>query len=141
MLRYQCDIIGSINLNGGIVVKWIKQFGIILGVSFLGEILERCIPLPIPASIYGIVLLFFCLKLHVIPYASVRETGTFLIEIMPLMFIPSAVGLLESWDIIRPAWLEYIAVTVLSTFIVMIISGRVTQFVICRRKGEKAEHA
>ncbi|MGN1403808.1 MAG: CidA/LrgA family protein [Ruminococcus sp.] len=122
-------------------MKWIKQFGIILGISFLGEILEECIPLPIPASIYGIVLLFLGLKFHVIPYASVRETGAFLIEIMPLMFIPAAVGLLESWDVIRPAWLEYIAVTVLSTFVVMIISGRVTQFIIRRRKGEETEHA
>ncbi|WP_298482549.1 CidA/LrgA family protein [uncultured Ruminococcus sp.] len=122
-------------------MKWIKQFGIILGISFLGEILEECMPLPIPASIYGIVLLFLCLKFHVIPYASVRETGTFLIEIMPLMFIPAAVGLLESWDVIRPAWLEYIAVIVLSTFVVMIISGRITQFVIRRRKGEETKHA
>lgn len=122
-------------------MKWIKQFGIILGISFLGEILEECMPLPIPASIYGIVLLFLCLKFHVISYASVRETGTFLIEIMPLMFIPAAVGLLESWNVIRPAWLEYIAVTVLSTFVVMIISGRITQFVIRRRKGEETKHA
>lgn len=122
-------------------MKWLKQFGIILGVSFLGEILEECIPLPIPASIYGIILLFLCLKLHVLPYASVRETGTFLIEIMPLMFIPAAVGLLESWDVIHPSWLEYIAVTVLSTFVVMIISGRITQFVIRRKKGEETKHA
>lgn len=121
-------------------MKWIKQFGIILGISFLGEILENLIPLPIPASIYGIVLLFFCLKLHVIPHESVRETGTFLIEIMPLMFIPAAVGLLESWDVIRPAWLEYITVTVLSTFIVMIFSGRITQYIIRRKKGEKSKH-
>ena len=84
-------------------MKWMKQFGIILLISFVGEILEKWIPLPIPASIYGIILLFLCLKLNIIPHEAVHETGKFLIEIMPLMFIPAAVGLLETWDVIAPA--------------------------------------
>ena len=49
-------------------MKWMKQFGIILLVSFVGEVLEKWIPLPIPASIYGIILLFLCLKLRIIPH-------------------------------------------------------------------------
>ncbi len=122
-------------------MKWLKQFGIILAVSFLGEILGEVIPFLIPASIYGIVILFLCLKLRWIPYESVRETGVFLIEIMPLMFIPAAVGLLESWEVIRPAWLQYIAMTVLSTFVVMVVSGRVTQAVIRRKKRKEQEYA
>lgn len=122
-------------------MKWVKQFAVILAVSFAGEILEYLIPLPVPASIYGIVLMFLCLKMHVIPHDAVRETGVFLIEIMPLMFIPAAVGLLETWDIIRPAWLQYIAVTVVSTWVVMIVSGWITQTIIRRKKGEQKEHA
>ena len=120
-------------------MKWMKQFGIILLISFVGEILEKWIPLPIPASIYGIILLFLCLKLNIIPHEAVHETGKFLIEIMPLMFIPAAVGLLETWDVIAPAWLEYVAVTVISTWVVMIVSGRVTQFVIRRRRKDVQE--
>ena len=120
-------------------MKWMKQFGIILLISFVGEILETWIPLPIPASIYGIILLFLCLKLNIIPHEAVHETGKFLIEIMPLMFIPAAVGLLETWDVIAPAWLEYVAVTVISTWVVMIVSGRVTQFVIRRKRKDVQE--
>ena len=120
-------------------MKWMKQFGIILEISFVGEILEKWIPLPIPASIYGIILLFLCLKLNIIPHEAVHETGKFLIEIMPLMFIPAAVGLLETWDVIAPAWLEYVAVTVISTWVVMIVSGRVTQFVIRRKRKDVQE--
>lgn len=120
-------------------MKWMKQFGIILLISFVGEILEKWIPLPIPASIYGIILLFLCLKLNIIPHEAVHETGKFLIEIMPLMFIPAAVGLLETWDVIEPAWLEYVAVTVISTWVVMIVSGRVTQFVIRRKRKDVQE--
>ena len=120
-------------------MKWMKQFGIILLISFVGEILEKWIPLPIPASIYGIILLFLCLKLNIIPHEAVHETGKFLIEIMPLMCIPAAVGLLETWDVIAPAWLEYVAVTVISTWVVMIVSGRVTQFVIRRKRKDVQE--
>lgn len=120
-------------------MKWMKQFGIILLISFVGEILEKWIPLPIPASIYGIILLFLCLKLNIVPHEAVHETGKFLIEIMPLMFIPAAVGLLETWDVIAPAWLEYVAVTVISTWVVMIVSGRVTQFVIRRKRKDVQE--
>lgn len=120
-------------------MKWMKQFGIILLISFVGEILEKWIPLPIPASIYGIILLFLCLKLNIIPHEAVHETGKFLIEIMPLMFIPAAVGPLETWDVIAPAWLEYVAVTVISTWVVMIVSGRVTQFVIRRKRKDVQE--
>lgn len=120
-------------------MKWMKQFGIILLISFVGEILEKWIPLPISASIYGIILLFLCLKLNIIPHEAVHETGKFLIEIMPLMFIPAAVGLLETWDVIAPAWLEYVAVTVISTWVVMIVSGRVTQFVIRRKRKDVQE--
>lgn len=120
-------------------MKWMKQFGIILLISFVGEILEKWIPLPIPASIYGIILLFLCLKLNIIPHEAVHETGKFLIEIMPLMFIPAAVGLLETWDVIAPAWLEYVAVTVISTWVVMIVSGRVTQFMIRRKRKDVQE--
>ena len=116
-------------------MKWMKQFGIILLISFVGEILEKWIPLPIPASIYGIILLFLCLKLNIIPHEAVHETGKFLIEIMPLMFIPAAVGLTESWDKISPIFWKLIIVTAVSTVLVMAISGRVTQFVIRHEKG------
>ena len=109
-------------------------------ISFIGEGLNYLIPAPVPASIYGIILLFLCLKLNIIPHEAVHETGKFLIEIMPLMFIPAAVGLLETWDVIAPAWLEYVAVTVISTWVVMIVSGRVTQFVIRRKRKDVQEN-
>ena len=115
-------------------MKWMKQFGIILLVSFVGEVLEKWIPLPIPASIYGIILLFLCLKLRIIPHESVHKTGKFLIEIMPLMFIPAATGLMTSWGIIRAKLFAYLAIAVITTVLVMVVSGRVTQFFLRRGK-------
>ena len=120
-------------------MKFLRQFLIILFVSFLGEILNYLIPLPIPASIYGILIMFLALELHIIPLSAVREAGRFLIEIMPVMFIPAAVGLLKAWGILKPNWLTYTLIMFATTFIVMILSGWVTQGVI--RRGQKKEAA
>ena len=111
-------------------MKFLKQFGIILVFSFIGELLNHVLPLPVPASIYGIILMFTCLKLGFFPLSEIEETGRFLIEIMPLMFIPAAVGLLEAWDIIRSVWILYLVVTIFSTIFVMAVSGMTTQYMI-----------
>ena len=118
-------------------MKYIKQFLIILAISFAGEILSFLIPFPIPASIYGIVILFVGLVTKLIPYESVKETGHFLVEIMPVMFIPAAVGLLESWGIIQESWFVYILLTLVTTIGVMGVAGRVTQYVAKKGAREK----
>ncbi len=83
-------------------MKYLKQFLIILVISFIGEVLKALLPLPVPASIYGMVILFVCLVTGVIRLDAVKETGRFLIEIMPVMFIPAGVGLMSSWGVLRP---------------------------------------
>ena len=119
-------------------MNYLKQFGIILAVSFAGEILNHLIPLPIPASIYGIILLFFALQLRIVKLEWVRDAGKFLIEIMPVMFIPAAVGLMDSWAVLRPALIPYVSILVLTTVIVMAASGSATQAVIrLKEKGGK----
>lgn len=115
-------------------MKYVIQFMIIIGFSFIGEFLHYILPLPIPASIYGIVLLFAALKLKILKVNDIREVSSFLIAVMPMMFIPAAVGLVNSWDIISSSLLKYIIVTFVTTFVVMGVSGLITQFVI--RKGK-----
>ncbi|MBD8972825.1 MAG: CidA/LrgA family protein [Clostridiales bacterium] len=111
-------------------MKYMKQFCLIMFISFLGEVLHHYLPLPIPSSIYGLVILFVGLMTGVVKLSHVEETGRFLIEIMPLMFIPAAVGLLESWGILAPIWIPIVGITLITTVIVMIVSGKITQFVI-----------
>lgn len=123
-------------------MRYLKQFTIILTISLLGEVLHYFIPLPVPASIYGLLLMLAALLTGVVKRDSVREAGAFLVEIMPVMFIPAAVGLLEAWGVLRPVWLPVAVITVISTVLVMGVSGLVTQFVIRRderRKGERAQ--
>ena len=120
-------------------MRYLKQFGIILLISFLGEILRALLPLPVPASIYGLILMLAALLTGILPLDKVRETGKFLIEIMPLMFIPAAVGLLDSFGTLRPILLPVAVITVVTTVVVMAVSGRVTQMVIRMDRRNKHE--
>lgn len=114
-------------------MKYIRQFGIILLISALGEGLHILLPLPVPASVYGLLLMLAALSAGVLKVGQVREVSGFLIEIMPVMFIPAGVGLLTSWDALKPVWFPVTVITILTTIIVMAVTGRVTQAVI--RKG------
>ncbi|MDO4170054.1 MAG: CidA/LrgA family protein [Lachnospiraceae bacterium] len=122
-------------------MKYIRQFLIIIVISFIGEIFHEVLPLPIPASIYGIIIMFLCLEFHIIPLSSVKEAGNFLVEIMPIMFIPAGVGLISVWDIIKPSWIVYILITFLSTCIVLIFTGKVSQVVIQNEKKKQQKEA
>lgn len=115
-------------------MRFLKQFTVILLVSFLGEILREVIPLPIPASVYGLVLMLVALRTGILKVEQVRDAAEFLIEIMPVMFIPAAVGLMTAWGALKPIWAPVLVITGVTTVIVMAVTGRVTQAMIRRKK-------
>lgn len=116
-------------------MKYVIQFLIIILFSFIGEILHYILPLPVPASIYGIILLFIALETKIVKVKDIREVSMFLIAVMPVMFIPAAVGLIDTWESIAESAVQYLVVILVSTIIVMASAGIVTQYVI--RKGKK----
>ena len=115
-------------------VKLLRQFLVIMAVSFVGEILHAVLPLPIPASVYGLVFMLAALMTGVLKLHQVKETSAFLIEIMPVMFIPAAAGLIDSWGILQPVIIPLGIITVVTTVFVMVVTGLVTQGII--RKGK-----
>ena len=115
-------------------MKYLKQFMVILAFSFLGEVLHQVLPLPIPASVYGLVFMLAALMTGVLKLHQVKETSAFLIEIMPVMFIPAAAGLIDSWGILQPVIIPLGIITVVTTVFVMAVTGLVTQVII--RKGK-----
>lgn len=120
-------------------MKYLKQFFIIMLISFIGEVFKWFIPLPIPASIYGLVLMLVTLCTGIVKVEQVEETSTFLIEIMPVMFIPASVGLLDSWDELRDIILPVSAIIIITTVIVMGVTGKITQGIIRMEKRKKHE--
>ena len=108
-------------------MKFIRQFLIILAISLVGEILKYILPLPIPASVYGLLLLAAALKFGVLKLDQVRETGLFLTGIFPLLFVPAAAGVMELgsqlMNLLLPAVLAIVPITAL----VMAVTGMVAQ--------------
>lgn len=119
-------------------MKFLKQFSLIMLVSFLGEILHEVLPLPIPASVYGLILMLLALMTGIIRLEHVRETAVFLIEIMPVMFVPAGVKLMTSWGDLKPIFVPVIVITAVSTVVVMAVTGRTTQWMIRREKSKRA---
>ena len=116
-------------------MKFLRQFMIILLLSFLGEVLKMFIPLPIPASVYGLVLMLLCLVTGILKTSQVKEAAFFL---MPVMFIPAAAGLIDSWKVLQPLLLPILVITVVITIFVMVVTGKIAQM-IAQKRGIKNE--
>lgn len=108
-------------------MKYLQQFLRIIAISFLGELCHSILPLPIPASIYGMILLFLALKTKVIKPDQIRETSQFLVGIMGVLFVCPAVGLLNCWELLESNWLAILVIVVVSLLLTFAVSGWVTQ--------------
>lgn len=108
-------------------MKYLTQFLRILAFTLAGELLQRLVPLPIPASVYGLVLLFGALNTGLVKLEQVKDAGGFLISILPILFVSPAVGILDNWEVIRGALIPILALTLLSTVLTFGIAGRATQ--------------
>lgn len=115
-------------------MKYLIQFGIIITISFIGEMLHDFLPLPVPASIYGIILLFALLHYKILHVAQIRETSMLLISLMAFLFLPTTVGLLGAWDYMKPMILSYILINILTLIIGIGGAGLFTQWILTRKK-------
>lgn len=111
-------------------MKYLYQFGIILSVTFAGELLHDCIPLPVPASIYGLLLMLLCLRSGLLRYEKIKEVSSFLLHAMPVMFVPAGVGLLAVEEELSAMLLPIAAAIVLTTILVMAVTGKMTEYFI-----------
>lgn len=116
-------------------MKYLKQLGCILLFSLVAEALAALIPLPVPAAIYGIILLLIALCTGLLKPEAVSDTAKFLIAIMPLLFVAPAVNILKNWGIIAPHLVPICVIMVVSTIIVFAVSGLVTKLL----RGKEAK--
>lgn len=124
----------------GYCVKYIFQFARITAFCLAGEVLAAVLPLPIPASVYGLLLLAAALKFGVLKLDQVRETGLFLTGIFPLLFVPAAAGVMELWAEMGSMLLPIVIAIIPVTVLVLVTSGHTTQ-ALTRRKQSKKEAA
>ncbi len=116
-------------------MKYLFQFMIIAIISLTGELLNHLLPLPVPASVYGVIIMFLCLLTGIINQEQIEEASGFLLNIMPVLFVPAAVNLMNIFGDIKGSLIQIIIITLASTVVVMAVTGVVSQLIIKKRKG------
>lgn len=111
-------------------MKYLKEIAIIFGVTMAGELLNAWIPLPVPAGVYGLFILLALLCGGVVKISDVSRVGELLLDLMPLMFIPAAVGLIEHFESLKAVLFPTAVIVVVSTLFVMTVTGKTTELVL-----------
>ena len=119
-----------------IFLKYLHQILLIFLFSFLGELLRSLIPLPIPASIYGMILLFLALYTGIVKLNQVKAAGGFLTSFFPVLFVAPVVSLIDCWDDIKSRILPILLVMFLSAILCFFVSGKLTQALMRKEKEE-----
>ena len=120
-------------------MKYIKQMGIIGAVCFVAEVLYALIPLPIPASVYGLIILFTLLCTKIVKLEQIEDVSDWLLAIMPILFLGPSVGFIESFDSLKGNAIAFILVCAVSSIAVTVVTGLVAQLVIRIKEGRKHE--
>ena len=81
---------------------YLHQCALLFGFTLMGEALNRLLPLPIPAAVYGLILLFLALCLKIVKVEQIEKVSRFFLTIMPVLFVSPAENLLESCGIQQP---------------------------------------
>jgi holin-like protein len=104
---------------------------------FLGTALKQIIPLPIPASMFGLFLLFLALCCKVIKLKWVEQGSKWLMAELLLFFVPSAVGIVNYQQIISIQGVEIVLLIAFSTMIVMGMTALTAEKISVRKRSEQ----
>ena len=112
----------------GETMEYLVQLLIILGFTFTGELLSRLIPLPVPAAVYGLVLLFLALQAGLVKVEKIQTVGNWLIAIMGVFFVAPVVNLMDSWAAVKDTLVPVTVIVLVSTVAVFAAAGCLTQW-------------
>jgi holin-like protein len=124
-------------------MRLMKQLAIILGFGFAGEILSLYLPLGMPASVLGLLLMLAALCLKILKPEHLGETAEFLSANMAFFFLPAAVTILDNFDVFRQVLLPFIVICLAGMFVTFAVTYATVYFirVLMARTGRGAEPA
>ncbi|SHI48713.1 holin-like protein [Malonomonas rubra DSM 5091] len=96
---------------------------LLLLFQFVGEGLSRLLGLPIPGNVIGMALMLLALVQGWVKVKWLEQAADLLLSYMALFFVPAGVGVMLYFDLIAREWLPIVAGTVISTFVVLAVTG------------------
>lgn len=105
----------------------VRGLTLLLLFQLCGEFVSRFFDLPIPGNVLGMGLLLLALLTKMVDIKWFEEAAEMLLSNMALFFVPAGVGVMVYSDLIAAEWLPITLATVLSTFVVMAVTGKLAQ--------------
>lgn len=123
------------------IMQYISQIAIIFSISFAGEMLNRLLPLPIPGSIYGLVIMLICLMLGIVKLDKIKAVSDWFISLMPIMFVGPIVGLMDTFDSYKDYIIPLFVISIVTTIITMSVTGLTSQGLMRVQQKRGKKHA
>ena len=111
------------------IIRMIAQIAILWVFYYIGVLIVEWTNIFIPPSIIGLVLLWALLMLNIINVKLIQDGASFLIAFLTLFFIPSTAGVVEYPELLTVSGLLLVLAVFVSTVMVIIITGKVSQFI------------
>lgn len=95
-------------------MKLLTQIGIVFGICWLSQCIEKVLPFSFPASVIGLILLLLLLLAKAVRVEHIRELSDFLLGNLPFFFLPAVVSIMNYADVIRANLVPFVTVCVAS---------------------------
>lgn len=120
MTRRCTFVYSKANVN---IMKIIKQIGIIFSICWLAQVVEYFLPFDFPATVIGMILLFFCLLTGILKIEHIQEKSDFLLSNMAFFFIPAGVSMINYLDILKENALQLVLICVITTIVTFFVTA------------------
>lgn len=119
------------------LLKWVKQFVLIIVIQMISEVLVQLLSIPLPGTVFGMGILLILLISKIIKLKHIEGVGDFLLSILIILYIPSAIGIIEYLDTVLPLFIPIFIIILLSTTITLVVTGHAVQYLIDKKEGSK----
>ena len=110
-------------------MKILTQLALIFDITLLGSVISGYLPIPIPGSVIGLILLFVLLNTRILKKEHIADTATFLIRNFSLFFIPSSLVLLTVLPDIMEELFFFLLVSILSSILTFLSAAYTVKWV------------
>ncbi|MGL5244709.1 MAG: CidA/LrgA family protein [Sarcina sp.] len=120
-------------------MKLLRETLIVIAIYFLGEFISKLFIHSVPGNIIGMLILLVLLCTKIIKVEQVETITKFFLDHLAFFFVPAGVGLLTALNLLQGNVIKLLSICILSTFVVMSVTGCTVQLLIKRKKTKNKD--
>ncbi|MFD8018253.1 antiholin-like murein hydrolase modulator LrgA [Staphylococcus warneri] len=118
--------------TSGRVYHFFQQALTLAVILFISKIIEAVMPIPMPASVIGLVLLFIALCTGIVKLEQVESVGTALTNNISFLFVPAGISVINSLPILSKSPILIILLIIISTIFLLVCTGYASQLLVTK---------